>query len=187
MSAGVSHHEIEIKLRVHDAAAVRQQIELAGFAVETGRLFEANFVLDTADNHLRQRGELIRLRQVGGEYVLTYKGISVPGPHKIREELEVRVDDGPILHEIFQRLGYEIKFRYEKYRTTFRRAGEPGVVTLDETPIGAFLELEGPSEWIDRTAAALGFTPEQYVLESYGALYHQYCREHGVPPTNMTF
>ena len=31
---------------------------------------------------------------------------------------------------------------------------EPGVIELDETPAGDFLELEGPPEWIDATAAA---------------------------------
>ncbi len=30
-------------------------------------------------------------------------------------------------------------------------------MTLDETPIGDFLELEGPGEWIDETAAPAWF------------------------------
>jgi hypothetical protein len=31
---------------------------------------------------------------------------------------------------------------------------EPGIITLDETPIGVFLELEGGKYWIDGTAGA---------------------------------
>jgi hypothetical protein len=34
---------------------------------------------------------------------------------------------------------------------------------LDETPAGVFLELEGPSRWIDRTARRLGFAESDYL------------------------
>ena len=68
-----------------------------------------------------------------------------------------------------------------------RSPGEPGVVTVDETPIGNFLELEGPAEWIDAKAAALGFTPSDYILESYGRLYLADCERRGVEPSNMVF
>ena len=36
--------------------------------------------------------------------------------------------------------------------------GDRGLlIELDETPIGAFVELEGPAEAIDRAATELGF------------------------------
>jgi len=52
-------------------------------------------------------------------------------------------------------------FRYEKYRTTFRlpdsNAWANGLlIELDETPIGTFVELEGPAAAIDRAAEELG-------------------------------
>ena len=58
---------------------------------------------------------------------------------------------------VLDRLGYQPAFRYEKYRTQLQAAGEPGLITIDETPIGVYLELEGPQDWIDSTAARLGF------------------------------
>jgi adenylate cyclase class 2 len=58
---------------------------------------------------------------------------------------------------------------------------------LDETPIGAFLELEGGPRWIDRTARALGFPRDGYITDSYGKLYLEHCQSKGVEATNMVF
>jgi adenylate cyclase class 2 len=58
---------------------------------------------------------------------------------------------------------------------------------IDETPIGMFLELEGDAEWIDETARRLGYSPSDYLLESYGTLYLQYCQNRKLEPTNMVF
>ena len=94
----------------------------------------------------------------------------------------------PTLSEhILSRLGLKAGFRYEKYRTEFKRAGEKGVATLDETPIGVYLELEGAPSWIDRTAKRMGFQESDYILTSYYGLYVAYCRDQGFAPTNMTF
>jgi len=62
-----------------------------------------------------------------------------------------------------------------------------GTITFDETPIGEFLELEGPAEWIDRTARELDFSPRDYVVSSYGKLYSDYCAQRGVQPKDMVF
>ncbi len=44
---------------------------------------------------------------------------------------------------------------------------------LDETPVGVFLELEGPPEWIDRTAGTLGFSEGDYITLSYLELHRR--------------
>jgi adenylate cyclase class 2 len=104
----------------------------------------------------------------------------------VREELETVVSDRGAMLQILARLGYVPAWRYEKYRTEFRGSGA-GLALLDETPFGVFLELEGPAEWIDETAAALGFQPSDYLLESYGALYAEHCRLTGATPGEMVF
>ncbi|MBV8709904.1 MAG: hypothetical protein JO028_22160 [Acidobacteriaceae bacterium] len=91
------------------------------------------------------------------------------------------------MHQILTSIGFQPSFRYEKYRTEFQADGAAGIVTLDETPIGFFLELEGPGDWIDKTAKDLGFSPESYVLESYGRLYVADCERRGVKPSHMVF
>jgi len=52
---------------------------------------------------------------------------------------------------------------------------------LDETPLGCFVELEGPPEEIDSAAQRLGFTPDQYIRESYRELQILDARRRGVP------
>jgi adenylate cyclase class 2 len=133
---------------------------------------------------------LLRLRHVGDDFIMTWKGPSIPGPHKIRPELETTVGSLETLDQILRALGYEPAFRYEKYRTEFKRppmTTDEGVVTFDETPIGDFFELEGTAEWIDQTATLLGFERGAYVLASYGRLYLDHCAAHGIQPSNMVF
>jgi adenylate cyclase class 2 len=117
----------------------------------------------------------------------TFKGREIPGPHKQREEREFRASDFHEAVAVFHGLGYAPAFRYEKYRTEFARSGEPGHVTLDETPVGVLLELEGPAEWIDHTAKELGFQPGDYILKSYGRLYAEWREKHPEAPADMIF
>jgi adenylate cyclase, class 2 len=109
---------------------------------------------------------------------LTYKGPAQRAPHKSREEIETDVSDVEAFVKVFRALGYRSTYRYEKYRTTFAVEGKPGLILLDETPIGDFLELEGPPEWIDATAAQLGHTSDDYITASYIRLYRDHCLRH---------
>jgi adenylate cyclase, class 2 len=107
--------------------------------------------------------------------------------YKSREEIEFSVSDPERFILLLERLGFVPGFRYEKFRTTFCEMGEFGLLTLDETPIGTFLELEGPEYWIDGLAARLGFTHEDYVTASYAALYREFRRCDSSIPADMVF
>jgi adenylate cyclase class 2 len=178
--------EVEIKLAVPGAAAARRLVRGKGFRVIKPRVFESNDVFDTPELRLRQSASLLRIRTVKREVKLTYKGPPQNSKHKSREELEVSASDAQTLAVIFARLGFQRVFRYEKYRTEFRR-GRTGIVTLDETPIGTYLELEGPPAWIDRTARLLGFAERDYITLSYGRLYLDWCAQQGREPGDMVF
>lgn len=184
-----SDTETEVKIRLTRAEDALEALRVTGLRVSVPRVFEVNTLYDTRDQAVRLSGAILRLRIAGNQAVLTWKGRRESRSHKSREELETLVGSGDVLQHILTRLGYSPVFRYEKYRTEFRSDAEPiaGVVTLDETPIGDFLEIEGPDDWIDRTAAQLGFHEQDYVLESYGALYVADCRRQGVEPANMVF
>jgi len=178
--------EIEIKLRVPDAARGRRLLRAAGFRVSKPRVFESNIVFDTPELGLRTAGLMLRVRDVKGRATLTYKGPVKAGKHKNREELEIDSGDPGMLAAILERLGFQPVFRYEKFRTEFHR--DPGgEATLDETPIGVFLELEGSPRWIDRAARRLGFSEADYVIESYGRLYFDWCAEQRRKPAHMVF
>ncbi|MGA7411152.1 MAG: class IV adenylate cyclase [Bryobacteraceae bacterium] len=179
--------ETEVKIRITDLAGTCRRIEALGFQISQPREFESNTLYDTPTRSLFASGTLLRLRESGGRYVITWKGRYQAGPHKTRPELETTLGSLETMARIFGHLGYEPVFRYEKYRREYRLAGQPGVITADETPIGSFLELEGPGTWIDETAQQLGLRPADYVLESYARLYFKDCEQRGVTPTNMVF
>jgi len=180
--------ETEIKIAVpqwtHSDATTR--LSKLNFTPTASRVFEANFVYDTPQQTMRGSQMLLRLRRVGTRNVLTWKGPSLPGPHKSRPELEVQFESFDTMDQILHHLGYQTYFRYEKYRTEFGTRGS-GTVTFDETPIGNFLELEGTGDWIDETAAKLGFSAQDYSLDSYGKLYLAHCATAGMQPSNMLF
>jgi adenylate cyclase, class 2 len=179
--------ETEVKIRIGEALPAARALEAAGFSVTQPREFESNTLYDTRDRSLLAAGVLLRLRQSGGRFILTFKGPAKPGPHKSRPELETTVGSCDVLDRVLHELGYSPVFRYEKYRRVYQAPGDSGVVTLDETPIGNFLELEGCGEWIDGTARRLGFARSEYILESYGRLYLKHCAQEGAKPGDMVF
>ena len=180
--------EVEVKIAVPDLAVIAQLLPTLGFQVTEERKFESNTIWDTGDKSLRSSGEIVRLRQFGDRYTVTYKGPSLlGGKHKQREELESSLTSLTALERIFTRLGLSPSFRYEKYRTECQRPDRRGIVTLDETPIGHFIELEGDPAWIDRTAQELGFPESSYLTASYATLYADRCASLGVPVEHMTF
>lgn len=163
--------------------ALRRQ----GFVLQQ-RQHEHDVLFDTPDLALRQSRRLLRLRRIAGRWILTFKGPPAPDTrYKARTEIELEIGRGERLIQILAQLGYRPVFVYEKIRSNYQQAGSSGIASLDRTPIGLFLELEGPRAWIDRTAKALGFTRQDYITKSYAALYVDYCRERGREPANMVF
>lgn len=165
--------EIEIKLRLDSPAKARTLLRRHGFRVIAPRVFEKNIVLDDERNSLRARSLLLRLREAGRTTTCTFKGPESPGRHKRRIEHEFTLARLDSCLAIFAALGYHQTWHYEKFRTEFARPGERGHATLDETPVGVFIELEGPARWIDRTAKDLGFSRDSWITASYARLYHE--------------
>ena len=136
-----------------------------------GRHFEDNLLFDDPRGSLAARGRTLRLRRTddqGG--VLTLKGRRVDREGiKHRTEQETAVADPDTLLAILQTLGFEPAFRYQKYRET--RRWRDAEIVVDETPIGTFLEIEGPPATIHAAAAALGYGPADYIRDSYAALF----------------
>jgi adenylate cyclase class 2 len=168
-----SYQEIEVKLAVANVPAMRATLAVAGFVESVPRSLEQNRIYDWPDGSLRQRGELIRLREYAGHRILTYKGPATVDRHKQREEIEVDIADTAILAIILGKLGLEPRFRYEKFRSEWKHHAEPGTAMLDETPIGAFLELD--------------FTEADYLNLSYARLYTNHCASLGQTAGDMVF
>ena len=187
------HRETEIKLAATDRRQLVKRLSRLGFRVFKARHFERNCLFDFPDLRLGRSGRLLRLRSAAGEYLLTFKGPSFPTRrYASRAEIETGVGDGTILGEVLKNLGLKRVFVYEKYRTIYAEGNrahvhEPPHVAYDETPIGNYLELEGPEKWIDEAATRLGYSPRDYITSTYLALYFQKCREKGKRPGSMIF
>jgi adenylate cyclase class 2 len=182
----------------------------------SGRVHEENTIFDTPDSRLANRGQLLRIRtetlELQGEsqaqapkkrVILTFKRpmpessksdaeSAFDGPYKVRDEIELEVTDAGSLTRIFEALGMRGWFRYEKYRTTFQLPDSNTwakglLIELDETPVGTFVELEGPAAAIDRAAEELGYSKRDYILKNYLTLYLEHCRRKGEQPTHMLF
>jgi adenylate cyclase, class 2 len=180
--------ETEVKIPfAGDPQQARALIERHGYAVTEPRTLESDQLFDRPGTQLVTSDQLLRLRRSGTRSTVTYKGPATRERYKSREEIEFDVSDASNFELVLNRLGYTPGFRYEKYRTKFARAPEPGIITIDETPIGVYLELEGPPDWIDSTALRLGLTPSAYCTSSYAALYREYLRSHQDAPANMVF
>jgi adenylate cyclase class 2 len=177
--------EIEIKFRVPDRAKLTEGLERAGFKVVTTSTHEINALYDLPGQKLRKRGEMLRLRKYGELWVLTHKAKSIQGRHKVRIELETTVADGKKMDAILRALGFEVTFRYEKYRAEW--SDGIGHVVVDETPIGDFGEIEGRPRWIDRTARLLGIKRADYIMQTYAPMFFEWKRRTRNPATEMTF
>ena len=181
--------ETEVKIRISGASRFQEGLRSRGFMLRSPRQFESNSLYDTSDQALRRSGAILRLRHSGDKSILTWKGPAEDCPFKSRAELETAVDSLDTMRQILERLGYRQSFRYEKFRTEYVETSDPeaGVLTIDETPIGNFLELEGSGDWIDRKAQELGFSRKDYILSSYGKLYLEECQRSGLQPAHMVF
>lgn len=208
--------EREIKLRITDLARFRRAMAKLGVrsAHGSGQVHEFNTLFDTAAKSLKKREQLLRIRTESPatkaprakgksqteQATLTFKapvgkrrkGSGSGSGHKVREEIELKVSDREALASIFQGLRMRPWFRYEKLRTKYhlpkaQRWAKDLVIDLDETPIGTFVELEGPARAIDRAAKALGFAKRDYIVANYFVLYREECRRRGEEPGDMRF
>jgi adenylate cyclase, class 2 len=184
--------EIELKFPVVSLVDLERRLTDLGFRLDTPRTFESNTLYDTPDRTLKQKGELLRIREYGVRHIVTHKrhpeDEDPASKYKVRIETESEVSDGAALAEIFVRLGFEPAFRYEKYRREYSHpSASAGHVVVDETPIGIYAELEGPPGWIDQTLVALGVNLANCLTESYGRLFTAWKKRTGSEAENLTF
>jgi adenylate cyclase class 2 len=196
-------HEIEVKLRIADLTLTMARIKALG-AKSIGRVLEQNTLFDTPESDFRRTGRLLRVRVetpapkhglIAGpsRAVLTSKAppIRATKANRANGRLKHKLEREIVTHnqlawpEVFRNLAFLSGFRYEKYRSSFRL---PKLhLDLDETPVGAFLELEGDPSEIHRIALALGFSTGDYISRTYWDLYVAECRRYGRRPHNMLF
>jgi adenylate cyclase class 2 len=177
--------EQEVKLAFPNAEAARRAVVAAGGRLVVSRRLVEDEFFDTGDSWLVSGGTTLRLRRDGSAARLTWKGPLAAAAVKTREELETDVGDAATLRRILQALRYEPTFRSEKFREEY--ALDEATVTVDETPAGSFVEIEGTPDSIARVAGRLGRSPADYVVDSYITLWRRQCMSRGVAITDMLF
>lgn len=183
--------EIEIKLPVEDPERTRRLLRRLGFRCAQRRAFESNLVWDNPQGALRRGGVLLRLRQTGRRRAqLTLKGPRVAVKEfRIRPEREFQLRSFESAELLLRQMGYHPVFRYEKFRAVYQRARDrgAGLVFVDETPIGNYLELEGAKNWIRQVTRELGYRPTQALTSSYAELFSRWRRRQRGQPKHMVF
>jgi adenylate cyclase, class 2 len=181
--------EVEVKFFVPGLADFRGRLLAAGGELHKARVYERNVRYDNAWEGLRRKGELLRLRQ-DTAVRLTFKGVAKNEEDasleaKVREELEIGIDNFETAATILERLGFEAKQVYEKYRETFHFGGVE--VVLDEMPMGNFVELEGEEAAIRDAAVRLGLDWQQRILDNYLMLFGRLKEQYNLPFDDLTF
>lgn len=165
--------EIKVQIPSKELEVLRSQLIDIGASQISSRKHESNLLFDFSEGTLRTSDCALRLRTYGKQTTLTFKGTPLSNPlFKQREELESPVSDKNQIQQILQNLGMSICFEYSKFREiySYTTNEKQVLIFLDETLAGTFVELEGSSENIQNLAKKLGWTPDQFIQETYISL-----------------
>lgn len=167
--------ETEIKIKIDNIAAIKQKLLELKADLYKKRALEVDEYFDKK-GMLKKTDQVLRLRD---NTLFTYKGPQEKKQKlKIREEIEVMVDNGEYLKKILEKLGYTNLKRKEKYREAYV-LGTTKIV-IDETPMGNYIEIEGTKESVQQAAQKLGFTEKQFNKKSYTALWEEYAAKNNI-------
>ena len=179
-----SNRENEIKLAFPSRETAVLRLLAAGARPVHARAFEDNVLFDLVDRPLTKSGRLLRLRSFDGASLLTFKGpVAGEHRHKVKVEHETVVADPEAMRSILLGLGFEVVYRYQKYRAIYRLQAVEAAI--DETSLGTFVELEGAPDDVDRAAAALGAAPSDFIRATYRELQEQDATARGVVAGDM--
>jgi adenylate cyclase class 2 len=174
--------EVEAKYRLNDHSTVESRLREWG-AVQIADQSEADHYVNAPDRDFARTDEALRLRCVGEQNFLTYKGPRHDATSKTRAEIEVAGAPGAAAAEaflkLFLHLGYRLTAVVRKRRRIYewRRDGFTVHACLDDVEgVGRFIELEivaednafrAARETVLRTAAELelGATETRSYLE----------------------
>lgn len=140
--------EVEQKFRIDDPAAMERCVAALG-----GAFAEAIEQVDEYFGHPQRdfgrTDEALRLRRVGDENRVTYKGPKLDAATKTRREIELSYEPGATaaarLSELLQALGFRPVLEVRKLRRIAKIAwsGSTAEIALDEVAgLGNFVELE---------------------------------------------
>ena len=151
--------EIDMKFPVSDFAAIQEHMA-RWEAIAAPAIEEADHYFNAPDRDFGKTDEAFRLRCIGEQNRLTYKGPKQGGPTKTRTEIEIGIEPGAQAADSFRRLVQHLGYRptavVKKRRTCydFKRDGFAMQACLDEVEtLGRFVEIEIVAEPANRERA----------------------------------
>jgi adenylate cyclase class 2 len=141
-----------------------------------GENFEENIIY--TGGFLRERQAVLRLRNVGGLTILTYKE-RVPTTADIKHQIEheTEVKDFAAASSIFEALGFTRSLVYEKQRRAWHLEGAE--IVLDKLPFGLYMEIEGSVESIRKVEKMLEIEDLPAAHETYPQLTVKFGKTNG--------
>jgi adenylate cyclase class 2 len=141
-------YEVEVKYRSVDHDQLRSRLEARG-AAASYTVVQKDTYLSHPSRDFSLTNEALRLRRIGTENRITYKGPRRSGPTKTREEIEIPFADGDEafgqLSQLFANLGFQPVATIRKSRTTFHLTEQlcKIEVAIDRAEgLGDFAEIE---------------------------------------------
>jgi adenylate cyclase class 2 len=151
--------EIEMKFPVADFASIVQKLAQWQAKVQP-TIEEADHYFNAPDRDFARTDEAFRLRCIGEQNRITYKGPKQGGPTKTRTEIEIGLEVGAAAAADFCRLAQHLGYRptavVKKQRTIyeFAREGFALQACCDEVEtLGRFVEIEIVAEPAQRQQA----------------------------------
>lgn len=169
--------ESELKIPVGAHEPVRQALRNLGAVRTHDMAREENQLLDTREGRLTAAGCVLRLRRYGRRHLLTFKGpVRYDGPIKVRPEHELEIESVAMMGRVLEALGFSVVTAYEKDRESWQL--DAVSLVLDRTPMGDFVEVEGPADRLEEIAHAVGLDPARAVRGSYIDLWQDHRARH---------
>lgn len=159
MWAFAMNYEVEQKFAATDLAAIQAKLAALGVDV-SGPRTESDVYYAHPLRDFAQTDEALRIRRVGAENRITYKGPRVDATTKTRQEIEIALtpDDAGAAAwaELLEALGFQpvAEVRKSRRKAMVPWQGRRVEVSLDEVDrVGTFIELELTAQGEDLDAA----------------------------------
>jgi len=132
--------ELEVKVPCEDLDGLEERLLGMG-AMHLEDLDQVDQYFDHPGRDFGRTDEALRLRRENDRTVITYKGPKLDRDTKLREEIELSVEDLERMSLILRRLGFRPVITITKKRTVYELQGMH--FCLDRLPgLGDFVEME---------------------------------------------
>ncbi|WP_423792250.1 class IV adenylate cyclase [Methanocaldococcus indicus] len=137
--------EIEVKAKIDNKEEIIKKLKSLNFSF-VKKEYQEDIYFNGIDRDFKETDEALRIRDVCGNYYLTYKGPKLDKISKSREEIEVRIEDKEKMKNILKKLGFKEVRVIKKCREIYKKDNNITVCIDDVEGLGTFIELEKEAE-----------------------------------------